>query len=94
MARNGKTKTIIVIATFVIFGIGTWTTFILAGSDVKDTAEDAEKAVAVLKEDGCEPADEAIARCLVLETNYKHTKECLKKLETGQEVILKAIRGR
>lgn len=94
MSKNNKTKTIIAIATFVIFGLVTWTTLILAGGAVKDTAEDAEKAVAVLKEDGCDPAEEAKARCLVLETNYKHTEKCLDELKTGQTAILEAIQGR
>ena len=91
MARNGKTKTIIAIVTLVIFGIVTWSTFILAGSDVKNTAESAKEAVVVLKKDGCDPAEEVKDRVLVLETNYEHTQKSLKELKTGQTTILEAI---
>ncbi len=85
MARNGKTKTIIAIATFVIFGIATWTTFILAGSDVKDTAEDAAEDVVMLKKEGCDPANNNDRRLIKLETQWE-------TVITNQKEILKAVK--
>lgn len=57
----------------------------------KTTAED----LATLKEDGCDPADEALDRCLVLETEFKHLNEGQKRIETKMDsqhtIVLKAI---
>lgn len=83
-------RIVYIIVCLLVIGTGLVVTFTLQGASIASTST----RIVELKDEGCDPAEEANARCLVLETNYKHTKECLDDLKTGQQVLLEAIRER
>lgn len=89
MAKNGKAKTIIAIVTCALLVAATWTTFILAGSNVKNTAESAKESVVELKKDGCDPVQAVDRRVIVIETKMGSME---KNILTGQQAILDALK--
>lgn len=88
MAKNGKTKIIIAIITCAILVAITWTGIIVAGNNVKNTAESAKESVIVLKKDGCDPVQAVDRRVIVIETEMRSME---KNILTGQQAILKAL---
>ncbi len=91
MAKNGKAKTIIAIVTGALLVAVTWTTFILAGSDVKNTADGAKEAVIILKKDGCDPVHDVDKRCIVLETKWETIDTSQQRIEANQQIMMKAL---
>ncbi len=99
MAKDGKTKTVAAIVICAITVAGTWTGFIIAGNNVKNTAVGAKESVVELKKDGCDPANDTDRRCLVLETQWKTINVSQQKIDVkidktldGQRMILEELR--
>ena len=88
---NGKAKTIIALVTCVVLVFVTIAGIIFAGSDVKNTANDAEAAVIELKKDGCDPVQVLSGKVIRLETQWEAIGTSQQRIENNQQAILKKL---
>lgn len=91
--KNGNWWKIIASIGVIVGILGTAGAIVHSNGKQTRAVADTEKHVVELKEDGCEPANDGIIRITIVETEQKHLKEGLKKLEDGQTVMQETMKA-